>query len=109
MNIYEAIINFFRLNKDSKLKEESDNLVDRMQIDTLKEKWFHYNPELEQWERVWTVATLDSAERSKEVYKKEGDKWRVIMYGNTGEVFFEHNIEEEYDYRWKIQTPSECF
>ena len=34
MNIYEAIINFFRINKDSKLKEESDNLVDRMQIDT---------------------------------------------------------------------------
>ena len=32
MNIYEAIINFFRINKDSKVTEESDNLVDRMQI-----------------------------------------------------------------------------
>ena len=95
MNIYQSIINFFRINKDSKLREESDNQWDRLQIDTLKEKGFHYNSELEQWERVWTVATLDSAERSKEVYKKEGDKWRVIMYGNTGEVFFEHGVEPE--------------
>ena len=92
MNIYQSIINFFRINKDSKLKEESDNLVDRMQIDTLKEKGFHYNAKLEEWERVWVVATRLGSERSREVYKKEGDKWRVIMYGNAGEVFFEHDI-----------------
>ena len=95
MNIYEAIINFFRINKDSKLKEESDNLVDRMQIDTLKEKGFHYNAKLEEWERVWVVATRLGSERSREVYRKEGDKWRVIMYGNTGKVFFEHGVEPE--------------
>ncbi len=99
MNIYEAIINFFRINKSTPIEEESDNLVDRMQIDTLKEKGFHYNPKLEEWERVWVVATRLGAERSREVYKKEGDKWRVIMYGNTGEIFFEHDVKEEYDYR----------
>ncbi len=78
-------------------EEPEESLVDKMQIDTLKEKGFHYNEEEDQWERVWVVATRDGAERSKEVYKKEGDNWRVIMYGNTGEVFFEHPVNENND------------
>lgn len=41
------------------------------------------------------VATRDGSERSKEVYKKENDKWKVIMYGNTGEVFFEHPVRDK--------------
>ena len=75
-------------------KESEVDLFDKMQIDTLKERGFHYNEEEEQWERIWVVATRDGSERSKEVYKKEGDGWRVIMYGNTGEVFFEHGVGE---------------
>tara|TARA_B100000287_G_scaffold112492_1_gene104778 strand:- start:323 stop:580 length:258 start_codon:yes stop_codon:yes gene_type:complete len=75
-------------------KEPEESFVDKMQIDTLKEKGFHYNEEEDQWERIWVVATRDGSERSKEVYKKEGDDWRVIMYGNTGEVFFEHGVGE---------------
>ena len=75
-------------------KKSEDNFVDKMQIDTLKEKGFHYNEDENQWERIWVVATRDGSERSKEVYKKEGDDWRVIMYGNTGEVFFEHGVGE---------------
>ena len=92
MNIYQSIINFFRINKDSKLKEESDNLVDRMQIDTLKEKGFHYNAKLEEWERVWVVATRLGSERSREVYKQGEDGWRVVMYGDKGDVFFENQV-----------------
>ena len=75
-------------------KEPEESFVDKMQIDTLKEKGFHYNEGEDQWERIWVVATRDGSERSKEVYKKEGDDWRVIMYGNTGEVFFEHVVGE---------------
>ena len=76
-------------------KEPKDNFVDKMQIDTLKEKGFHYNEDENQWERIWVVATRDGSERSKEVYKKENDKWKVIMYGNTGEVFFEHPVRDK--------------
>ena len=75
-------------------KQPEDPFVDKMQYDTLKEKGFHYNEDKDHWERVWVVATRDGSERSKEVYKKEGDDWRVIMYGNTGEVFFEHGVGE---------------
>ena len=75
-------------------KEPEESFVDKMQIDTLKEKGFHYNEGEDQWERIWVVATRDGSERSKEVYKKEGDDWRVIMYGNTGEVFYEHGVGE---------------
>ena len=59
-------------------------------IEGLKEKGCHYNEEEDCWERVWVVATRDGSERSKEVYKKDGEKWKVTMYGNTGEIFFEH-------------------
>ena len=75
-------------------KEPEESFVDKMQIDTLKEKGFHYNEGEDQWERIWVVATRDGSERSKEVYKKAGDDWRGIMYGNTGEVFFEHGVGE---------------
>mgnify|MGYP003318710010 CR=1 len=62
-------------------------------IEGLKEKGFHYNEDEDQWERIWVVATRDGSERSKEVYKQHDDNWRVIMYGNTGEVFFEHPVK----------------
>ena len=57
-------------------KQPEDPFVDKMQYDTLKEKGFHYNEDEDHWERVWVVATRDGSERSKEVYKKEGDDWR---------------------------------
>ena len=63
-------------------------------IEGLKEKGFHYNEGEGQWERIWVVATRDGSERSKEVYKQDDDGWRVVMYGNTGEVFFEHSVKE---------------
>ena len=74
--------------------EPEESFVDKMQYNTLKEKGFHYNEDEAHWERVWVVAPRDGSERSKEVYKKEGDNWKVTMYGNTGEVFFEHSVKE---------------
>ncbi len=64
-------------------------------IEGLKEKGCHYNEDEECWERVWVVATRNGSERSREVYKKDDEgKWKVVMYGNTGEVFFEHPVNE---------------
>ncbi len=78
---------FLGFNTTVKKKEEPDPF-----IEGLKEKGCYYNKEDDQWERVWVVATRDGSERSKEVYKQGESGWRVIMYGNTGEVFFEHPV-----------------
>ena len=74
-------------------KEPEESFVDKMQIDTLKEKGFHYNEDEEEWERVWVVATRDGSERSREVYKQGEDGWKVVMYGDKGNVFFEHGVD----------------
>ena len=63
-------------------------------IEKLIGKGFHYNDEEDLWERTWMVATQSSgAETSKEVYKQRDDEWSVVMYGNEGDVFFEHKID----------------
>ena len=74
-------------------KKPEESFVDKMQIDTLKEKGFHYNEDEEEWERVWVVATRDGSERSREVYKQGEDGWIVVMYGDKGNVFFEHGVD----------------
>ena len=62
-------------------------------IEELKEKGCHYNEDEDCWERVWLVATKNGSERSREVYKKVPDGgWNVIMYGNEGDIFFEHGV-----------------
>ena len=61
-------------------------------VEGLIEKGCHYNEEEDCWERVWVVATKNGVERSREVYKQSEDEWRVIMYGNEGDVFFEHKV-----------------
>ena len=40
------------------------------------------------------VATKNGSERSREVYKQGEDGWRVVMYGDKGDVFFEHSVNE---------------
>jgi hypothetical protein len=83
----EWLGNLFGFNK------EEESFVDKMQIDTLKEKGFHYNEEEDCWERVWVVATRDGSERSREVYKQGEDGWKVVMYGDKGNIFFEHGVD----------------
>ena len=62
-------------------------------IEGLKEKGCHYNEDEDCWERVWVVATKNGSERSREVYKPDEDGWRVVMYGDKGDVFFEHRVD----------------
>ena len=61
-------------------------------IEELVEKGCHYNEEEDWYERTWLVATKTGAETSKEVYVKNDEGWKVVMYGNTGDVFFEHKV-----------------
>ena len=84
----EWLGNLFRFNK------EEESFVDKMQIDTLNEKGFHYNKDEEQWERTWLVATKTGAETSKEVWTNGDGGWRVAMYGENGEVFFEYKVSD---------------
>ena len=68
-------------------KPEPDHFVEK-----LKEKGCHYNEDEDCWERVWVVATRDSSEISREVYTKVNEyDWKVTMYGNDGNVFFEQS------------------
>ena len=84
----EWLGNLFRFNK------EEESFVDKMQIDTLNEKGFHYNEEEDHWERTWVVATKTGAETSKEVWTNGDGGWRVAMYGENGEVFFEYKVSD---------------
>ena len=72
----------------SQTKPEIDPLIEK-----LEDKGFHYNKEEDWYERIWLVATKTGSERSKEVYVKKDDKWKVVMYGNEGDIFFEHSID----------------
>jgi len=72
---------------------DADVAFDASDVFKLIDKGFHFNVENDWYERTWMVATKDGAETSKEVYKKRGDGWKVIMYGNDGEIFFEQEVD----------------
>ena len=71
-----------------------DLVEDDPKIEELLEKGFHYNKEEDKWERTWLVATKTGAETSKEVWTNGDGGWRVAMYGENGEVFFEYKVSE---------------
>ena len=84
----EWLRNFFRgFNTVTFEEPEPDSFIEE-----LVEKGCHYNEEEDWYERTWLVATKSGAETSKEVYVKNDEGWKVVMYGNTGDVFFEHKV-----------------
>ena len=59
----------------------------------LEGKGFHYNETQGWWQRTWTTPLPEGVESCLEVYKKnEDDTWDAIMYGSSGDIFYEHNI-----------------
>ena len=58
----------------------------------LEDKGCHYNKEKDWWERTCVVATKNGSETSKEVYVKGKEGWKVVMYGDEGDVFFEQKV-----------------
>ena len=96
-SFYKTIMNFFI---DEKLNEDMNKLetcmLDEDEVDCLtfdlEDKGFTYNEEKEWWERTWFVKTKTGEETSKEVYKKDGDQWKSMMFGNYGELFYEQTV-----------------
>ena len=96
--IYKKVFNlFYGFNTTGTIeKEDVICSVDGLDVECLSfdliDRGFHFNVDEDWYERTWTVATKNGAETSKEVYQKRGDHWKVIMYGNEGDVFFEQDI-----------------
>ena len=96
-SFYKTIMNFFI---DEKFNKEMNKLetcmLDEDEVDCLtfdlEDKGFTYNEEKEWWERTWFVKTKTGEETSKEVYKKDGDQWKSMMFGNYGELFYEQTV-----------------
>ena len=61
-------------------------------ITELHSKGYSYDEEKEWWVRVWSTDTPEGKEEVLEVYKKEDDKWRQLMYGKDGELFYESEV-----------------
>ena len=88
---------FFESIKKIFIDDEYNKRMESMEkekpfLDKLREKGFHFNPDELWWERIWLVATKTGSETSKEVYVKKEEEWKVVMYGNDGDVFFEHKV-----------------
>ena len=85
----------FGFGSNDRIEGEPDpQVVEEMKfLDLLREKGCVYNDGHNSWERNWVVATWNGSERSSEVYTKNGGKWKVTMYGNDGDVFFEHEVD----------------
>ena len=88
MSIIKKIREFFWGFNNLDIEEEDPK------IEELLEKGFHYSEEESRWERTWLVATKTGAETSKEVWTNGDGGWRVAMYGEDGEVFFEYKVSE---------------
>ena len=61
-------------------------------IREIESKGYSYDEEKDWWVRVWTTDTPDGQEKVLEVYKKEKDQWRQLMYGHTGDLFYETDV-----------------
>ena len=61
-------------------------------ITELRSKGYSYDEEKEWWVRVWSTDKPEGKEEVLEVYKKEDDKWRQMMYGKDGELFYESEV-----------------
>ena len=85
MSILQPIFDFFN---GFNTVEEPDPYIEE-----LEEKGFHYNTDSEWWQRAWTTKTRDSTETVLEVRKKEEDGWKYVMYGDSGDVFYEYKVD----------------
>ncbi len=91
--LYKTVFNYFynQSDKQDVTCEVDNNPVDCLTF-KLEDKGFTYNKEEDWWERTWSVPTKTGEETSKEVYKLEGEVWKSMMFGNTGELFYEQTV-----------------
>ena len=68
------------------------NLTEKRFIKCIKDNGFLYDDTHQGYTRIWETNTPDGKLQCLEVYKKEEDVWKQIMYGSDGSVFFEETI-----------------
>ena len=68
------------------------NLNEKRFIKCITDNGFLYDATHQGYTRVWETNTPDGKLQCLEVYKKEEDVWKQIMYGSDGGVFFEETI-----------------
>ena len=84
MDRIEGVVEEEVVEKDINLK----NL-----INSLPRRGFIFNQNNNRWSRTWTAKTRDGEERTLEVYEKQEDgKWVSLMYGNEGDIYYQHTL-----------------
>ena len=87
MDRIEGVVEEEVVEKDINLK----NL-----INSLPRRGFIFNQNNNRWSRTWTAKTRDGEERTLEVYEKQEDgKWVSLMYGNEGDIYYQHSLGYE--------------
>ena len=61
----------------------------------LPDKGFVYNKSHDWWQRTWTAPTPTGVLTCLEVYVKKDGEWKSVMYGDSGDIFYEEPVEEE--------------
>ena len=61
-------------------------------IKCITDNGFLYDATHQGYTRVWETNSPDGKLQCLEVYKKDNDEWKQIMYGSDGGVFFEETI-----------------
>ena len=68
------------------------NLNEKRFIKCIEGNGFLYDATHQGYTRVWETNSPDGKLQCLEVYKKEEDVWKQIMYGSDGGVFFTEDI-----------------
>ncbi len=82
---------FFNLD-NQRFWEKTENPVEVEPVYDLEEKGFRYNETQDWWQRTWTTPVPNGIETCLEVFKRKDDGWTSIMYGNSGEIFYEQPV-----------------
>ena len=89
--VYRRIIRFFVDEDFNRRMDTLEGACYDWSLD-LRERGFRFNSEKDWYERTWSVKTRRGKETSLEVYKKVGDDWKSMMFGDDGELFFEYTV-----------------
>ena len=68
------------------------NLNEKRFIKCILGNGFLFDDTHQGYTRVWETNTPDGKLQCLEVYKKDNDVWKQIMYGSDGGVFFTEDI-----------------
>ena len=68
------------------------NLTEKRFIKCITDNGFLFDNVHQGYTRVWETKTPEGKLQCLEVYKHEDNKWKQIMYGSDGSIFFAEDI-----------------